>query len=1059
MTQEMLELIFSKHLDLVDGKVDEDAMREALVYWTFNDANKKYTLSLTSLRSVDRFLTKKDNIVTWLNGMPRILLDHIAHHCKEILTSGMDNPTIDMIESFLIASHVILFLRLKVENAVDYMSEETSYSICDSLKMAHAALSSNETASDDENDIASLREKRHIIAHKLADILITINADSTNVLLGEYLSLTLETLSLDILLRPPQPEPQPTSPIFSLLISPCVDIIVNLYIRSQNPSSISLEISSYVPKLAEKLRTARNYKCESGKAILSLTAIILKTVENRGAAIDNATKTLCQQAAESPVVNTSHVSLDSCIKCLSELQHSAVRAASELVELLVDRCVFKATTQVSDVKELFIMFTEDTLALYGACQFSSIPLVLEQIVLQLVVLVDDAQSSAIVKCIAIEVLGSIIAKLRSVIITHEKELECLQNEPKSQVNTILLAFAKKGQTSDEKLSNYISIMETEKMISKSDWTIRRSSYYFFKITKLASIISESEVRSEVEKYAFMHKLLNLLSLKYESVELQVRDVERRLLLETLASDAPVTRYWPVIIQRLSNALLMPQITIRTKALRALKAIADCDVSLLNRREIAPAIGKCIQDKSAQVREAAIDLIGKQAIVSNMAGDSYLEIVLSKTNDPSLAVRKCTLRFLRDAFMADNGGKRGSRILSKVLLLVGDQSQTLKAAATVVLDELLFGKLKQLNEFSSYRVLNDLTLSTKLFLQSKIMQLTEIFKVKEESLSQIFSDYLRIQLKQNSTSLFSVFQATMDVLFEILLLQTAGDESHNLKNHLSIISIFATAQPKLLRSDQLALLLPYLKGIQCPEDAEMFNFAISVMRRALLHSISFKRETLIDMRKSSLLSMTKVNNKGLREAIPCICVATQLLGDYQTVTSVLSSCEQQLQAIASQIVMTAGQVDEKRTSLLLLLVSSFAQYFKFPVNDSSVEKYFPNCGTPGNVAERILLLVQKVIQGNISAGLKRTAIMSYGYICQGHPTFFRFPFSQTILRSTLEAGDVSLNTVALLILQDSFALENEIASIKAEEKPGDSSSVGIDLLTGNSLNFEQEGYGP
>ena len=1054
-SQEHIEHILGLYLELVDGSSDTEAHREACVYWTFDEEQKMYLLSMISLQCIDRFLFS-GAVDTWTWDIPSNILDSIALHSKQILMGSKIFPPFENLERLLLATHSLLGMQINTEREANCLSDETCHSIIKVIEMSSSVLSNVETSSDDENIESLSPEQRFGIEKNLADILSIINADATNRLSSEYLNDTLETVCLNFLFKTHQINFQ-AGMSSSILLYPCVQTFTNLFIRSPSPELLSAELSSYIPKLAESLRSARYYKLHTGKTILSLSAIVLKIVEARGASVDSAITTLILELAgftsREPSDNTS---LYTCMKFFAESYHKATLTSSALVEIIIDRCLSKSHSHSSDLKELLLAFTEDLLASYALGEISSVPVVLQQVVVQMMRVLDDVDSPTIFKCTAIEILGLIVSKLRYLTIKHESDIRLLLKEPKNEISDLLSVFLKKSPGSVEKLNDCISILEMERRWNDVDLSCLRRPYNF-KLTSLAFMLEEAEDITDQKKAEMFQKLAPLLPPNSLKPEQDISITERNLLSSSFALDAPITRYWPAIMQRLSTALRHPQITIRTKALRALKVVAAGDLSLLNRKVIASSVGKCIQDKSAQVREAAIDLLTKQALEIDATGDPYLEIILSKANDSSLAVRKCILRFLRDAFVADNKGSRCSRILQNVILFVGDQSSALKMAATTVLDELLFEDMQHQDEIKSYTSLTDLPLSTKLHIQSKIVQLTATLKAKDESLSTIFGDYLREHLKHDFTRGSRICQAMMDILFELLLQQTAGEVDFNLRNYLSIISTFAIAQPTLLRSEQVALLLPYLSGIQCAEDAEMFNFAISVFRQALLHVVPLKSELLIEMRKAALLSITKLNNQGLREAIPCICMATTILDDFQPVVSVLASCERQLQTIARQGLGVIGQAEEKKAALLLLLVSLFAQNLKFPSSDHTVRKYFPECSTPAVLAELILSLAQTYIEDTLSPSLKRTAIVSYGYICQGYPKFFRNPFTQHTIRSALETADVSMNMAGLLILQESFVLEAEMVMTKEEAKAQNSSTLDLDVLTGHSTNFEHEGF--
>lgn len=68
------------------------------------------------------------------------------------------------------------------------------------------------------------------------------------------------------------------------------------------------------------------------------------------------------------------------------------------------------------------------------------------------------------------------------------------------------------------------------------------------------------------------------------------------------------------------------VTLRSKALRSLSQLAALDTTILQRVDVGNAVGRRISDPSVQVRDAALEIIGKYAVCDSAASGQYLMIV-------------------------------------------------------------------------------------------------------------------------------------------------------------------------------------------------------------------------------------------------------------------------------------------------------------------------------------------------------------------------------------------------------------------------------------------------
>ncbi|CCJ30955.1 unnamed protein product, partial [Pneumocystis jirovecii] len=105
----------------------------------------------------------------------------------------------------------------------------------------------------------------------------------------------------------------------------------------------------------------------------------------------------------------------------------------------------------------------------------------------------------------------------------------------------------------------------------------------------------------------------------------------------------------------------------------------------------------IADISSQVREVAIDLVGKYAISQKEIGQQYYSVLSERIADTGLNVRKRVIKFLKDFYVISDNREIQIDIGRKLIQRLCDEEDTIKDLSAKTIEEIWFSTQNDLNE--------------------------------------------------------------------------------------------------------------------------------------------------------------------------------------------------------------------------------------------------------------------------------------------------------------------------------------------------------------------------
>ena len=121
-----------------------------------------------------------------------------------------------------------------------------------------------------------------------------------------------------------------------------------------------------------------------------------------------------------------------------------------------------------------------------------------------------------------------------------------------------------------------------------------------------------------------------------------------------------------LLNRLLNLLGNSSPTLRARVIKSIAAIVEADPVLMANENVRKAIIQRFYDGGISVRQAAVDLVGRYALLSEPLFDHYFEALDERLMDKGVSVRKAVVKILRDALLAHPNYHNRAKICRKLV---------------------------------------------------------------------------------------------------------------------------------------------------------------------------------------------------------------------------------------------------------------------------------------------------------------------------------------------------------------------------------------------------------
>ncbi|KAJ2080437.1 Sister chromatid cohesion protein 2 [Coemansia sp. RSA 988] len=427
---------------------------------------------------------------------------------------------------------------------------------------------------------------------------------------------------------------------------------------------------------------------------------------------------------------------------------------------------------------------------------------------------------------------------------------------------------------------------------------------------------------------------------------------------------PLYKSFDMLLARVILALGASQVTLRSKALRSLNQIALHHPSVLYQSNVKYAINHRLQDSSPQVREAAIDLIGRHIAQNPELTDQYYEFISVRILDKGSSVRRRVMRILASIYVLSKDTAQLVDIGARLLQRTNDEERSIRELAQKVLHELWFslGEYANVDDSSpaaeaSNNVFNTLSPETQREIFVRVRVMTGVLDATctrevADLMAGLF-DHVSVALsKPEAEEAVFVIRCVIDALFEQLLRAEESFELGDSTNSVDAARAGFSAASCLRFIATLSSIAPDTVGLHVETLGAYLRMSSSADEDMLLNTLTIFSNTLLRMPHPStaflasleqdLTSLLSSSPQGvLSMAVPCLCLLIdKLTWNYAKLIRLFRSCV--LQLYKEHRVISSGEkstVSPKNLMRFIVLGGLMSRHFDFESHHERLTEHF------------------------------------------------------------------------------------------------------------------------
>ncbi|KAK9455297.1 sister chromatid cohesion C-terminus-domain-containing protein [Dipodascopsis uninucleata] len=822
-----------------------------------------------------------------------------------------------------------------------------------------------------------------------------------------------------------------------------MDILAQIFASYTDQRTFILgEILTSIEKLPIGRISARQFKLTGGSSIQLVTALILRLTQTAG----TFDKKLVPKSS-SFGMNIDIMSLDDreaeaherddFIKECQKCHNQAIKCANDVANFLVERTVKSIKTGgESPYRVLLDMFTEDFIAVLELPEWPSAELLLRCLSMHMIGCADPDTHGAQVNSMALDVLGTVGSKLITV------------RQAPNQLAGITSSVTKKELDHTIETLNHV-LLHLHKRIS-SEPTV--STAHGYTLTEWISIFSgfldieylSNDLIKAIRKLIFsaIDESWTLKENFNDDSDSTIKSQYVQILL-TL----PLSKLYDRILSEILRSLDNSKILTRSKALRVLNQLLAKDPSILTDPSVMASVSGRLVDSSAQVRDAAVDIVGKYILIKPEVTEKFYPMLCERSGDTGTGVRRRVLKLLKDIYLSTIDPIIKIEIAERLLRRTEDEDSGVENLAKKTIEDIWFHL--PIDEDGDLPRGSEIDMRVNILLQTRDRS-EKAARLIQTTIENIFdkNDHNNLTIKQYA----SICKRMVERLFEMII-ECSDMSKISLQSLFGLLSTFAMSYPSIFEPDQLVSLLIYLQDDKISGD--MTSYYVLVIFRNLLPLVGAMRTKFIaEVQQVLLKRLSKFNLRELSEAMPCLWEASSLLKDTRRLAVTAISCLKVLAPFKSQVAKGELKVADPKLVRLLHLLGNFGRY-------CNLEQYFSMFqqvpGVKGrSVTEIIVNTMQVFAHPSVITPIRKIAVRNLGIISIAHPQIFVSPMALNVLDDVLNKGDKDLRDTVVKVLSEFLTYEQKKADDAVRERGGTDLEVDIGVLQGSTTKFANDG---
>ncbi|KAL2817377.1 sister chromatid cohesion C-terminus-domain-containing protein [Aspergillus granulosus] len=827
-----------------------------------------------------------------------------------------------------------------------------------------------------------------------------------------------------------------------------MDVLAKIFSKypAQRPFILD-EILVSLEKLPSTRQSARQFKLGDGKNIQLLTALVMQLVQTTALEAPSArTKRKVPKSEDDDENesgednqeaddNQSDVSLARLAAKVNRLYDNALRSAQYIIKFIVQRAMTSTKTGDQPYRNILDLFTEDLIGVLGSTDWPAAELLLRIMASHMISIADTDKSPATAKSMALELLGWMGSAISDLISTAQHLLPALEESDTEVTDSLKQLFedysSRALHVQDLVVAEGPYRMTLEYFMNghnSDSWQITSARGFFLAqwAKTFCSIYYNSEGIEEIKYDDVTEDLVHLFTKlfsdplwlethrKYDSIP--TAHGKFAYILTVLSSS--FCKAFDTILKVLLNSITSDQAKVRSRSLKSVIYMLEKDPSLLDRdASVMRVILRCAADASPMVRDSALSLIAKCIALKPNLEEEGCRTILACAGDPTAGVRKRCIGLLKDVYLKSSRTELKLAILDSFLQRTVDIEESVATLARQTFEEIWLTPFHELIDSAQDAPKLKIGLAERVTLFVNLVQRSE---TALETLGACLRKLLSDSSKSSAVN-FKVCRAMVSTMFEKLIEdnESAGKEFQQAL--LQTMTVFAKANPKLFRPDQLEALHPYIGHLATAEDLFLFR-SVVVIYRCVLPFVSTSHNTLLKEVQNDLFkSVAKLARNELNEVMACLWTINGVLQNTDRLVKLTISVLKPIQHYKNiDLSSTANAAVLARAKSYIRIAGCVGRHCDLEKYEPHFKNAFPSW-KGGSVAG---LMVDSIIPFTLAKQpleLRIMSLESLGSICQSWPAQFGREESRRILSAVFEEDNPSLQNIVLKSFSDFFAM--------------------------------------
>ncbi|EWC45433.1 hypothetical protein DRE_00832 [Drechslerella stenobrocha 248] len=843
------------------------------------------------------------------------------------------------------------------------------------------------------------------------------------------------------------------------------------------------EVLSNLERLPVGRQSAKNFKLPEGGSIQLISAFMMNLVQSAGTyqertvaptnpnPQDTSDDEMTNSHYESGKPGSSHSHARDASTIMQRLEHvsdSYIKTAQQrtayVTHYIVSRALNTAKSAEGNSRNLLDLMVEDFIQVLDNPEWPAAEMFLKTICIRMIRTVDDNKSSVPAKSAALELLGKLGSCIND-LFTHLKDLHRNRNISGSidgMLSILTENYLGFHQNSENKSGNEIREDREDvlrKMVlwkgpfriilehlwekdQKPDADNLQTAWGFFASVWASRLVpgfeqcieTDAVLASDIAHIADnVHKMIVEKAWYDEEDEVDAyrriaptsMQIRQAYLLIILVSD--FCSHSRLILARLIHSIDGEQTSARSKGLKALMNLIEKDTSILEDRGLLPTLlGRC-KDSSPQVRDSALDIIGRCLVLKPDLEARVLPTICARAHDTNVSLRKRAIKLLRDIYPSTKVSEHKVDIAKCILMRVGDHEAGVSEQARKSFEELWINQ--------SYPQLKDgedgeLSLKGKIIIKDRVAIISKVVTTNDKldgpltNLIQHFLDLENKQTEQNSKVCRLMVQALFDDLID-----SAGNDDDKIKRQsiMRTLVVFARASASLFKVDQLDTLKPYIKDLSSADDTSVYRSAIVIFRCVLPGLSAAHSKFLEDVATALLSNISKLPMNELQEAIFCL---SEINKSYDISARLIAVFCSSLGILKPHFDANTRTLDEKlqkkiaRLICIVGLVGSYCPLEKY-IREIKIRLARVNLAIKNpNISEFIVDIMLSFAKEAAEPGVRKAALDAIGNVAKSHPDQYMRAVVTNAFEDVFKGNEQEFKSLILKSLYEFLSAEEK-----------------------------------